>query len=544
MSIPCHYRDGNQSSYDVDYRWYEKKRSQRVTIKTDDEFNVEWIKPGYLGTFENGSLFVVNRLETGTDLTLLDSLGTEVLTANIKSDRIRWCVMTHDNEFLFFGEYRPDPDNRYTAHTYFTKVDSLGNQLWEKSHDIKQVRSITRIEMGEFLVTTNERILKLDSEGNIMSREYFDYGIFMLGPFIASNGMGLCITVKTQRQNSWDIITFDTLLENLVFDVRSIDISTLFDEAVDGEDIDLSGIVSTQEEGFVVWGGFERRDEGSWIIKTDFLMNKEWSKVLPNLAHISVKVLDDASLLVAGGVLPIKYEDDPRKVKRTRMSFDGTTDGKYFSYYSDNGIESAGMLEDDLMVGDWKFFYEGNVLKGEGSYSGGDWSDPGDTGIPRNGRDGQWVFSDSLGNKNVESFFQNGILHGQFFSWYPSGQLMINGGYDRGRKNGDFVYYSPTGEDSSICSWAHDVGAGVERDWYLNGQPFATTVYDGKKTGMLTGWYENGNIRVEGEVDPIEEKFIGDFIRYFENGNKSYERVADRWISYNLDGTVRDIDRW
>jgi antitoxin component YwqK of YwqJK toxin-antitoxin module len=42
------------------------------------------------------------------------------------------------------------------------------------------------------------------------------------------------------------------------------------------------------------------------------------------------------------------------------------------------------------MEGTWSFYYENGKLKGIGNFLHGDGSDIGDTGIPRNNRDGNW----------------------------------------------------------------------------------------------------------------------------------------------------------
>ena len=63
---------------------------------------------------------------------------------------------------------------------------------------------------------------------------------------------------------------------------------------------------------------------------------------------------------------------------------------------------------------------------------------------------------------------------------------------------------------------------GLDTDWYENGQKKSEITYnDGKVDGLWTEWYENGNKKVEGNWKDGNPN--GLFTRWYENGNKERE---------------------
>ena len=62
------------------------------------------------------------------------------------------------------------------------------------------------------------------------------------------------------------------------------------------------------------------------------------------------------------------------------------------------------------------------------------------------------------------------MLIGIWNQWYKNGNKNFTGAYNESNKDGDWVYYSPNGADSSVVS-------------YLNGKP---------NNGKKIEWYDNG----------------------------------------------------
>ncbi|MBT4207222.1 hypothetical protein HOE22_02650 [Candidatus Woesearchaeota archaeon] len=544
---------------------YSYVSSDHVVTKTDEKLNVEWTKSGILRSLSDGSSIIINNKENSTDLTLIDTMGTELFTHNFKlntnnektSIRIKELELTHDNQFLLLGNFDPEPDNRYSnVQTYITKIDSFGTQYWKNIYDVERVKNITLLEMDRFLITSFDKVLVLDSEGEIISQySEFGYRSNIVGPYISSNGMGLLLT--TEKNKITTIYTFDTLLKNLVIEERPVDISNFFNESIDDKNRYLRSINMTKEEGFLLYGGFDGNygpDNGSWIVKTDFLLNKEWSKVYSDLNNINIQLLENGHFNISG-VKRTEDSRDPTQLHKIKMSFDGMTDGKFISYFSDNSVERMGYMSNDLMNGEWEFYYLKDQLSGKGLYIDGDGSDLGSTGIPINGREGSWTFYDSTGYKMSELIYQEGRLNGLEKHFYTNGQLFSKGNYLKGKKNGDHIHYSPSGVDSTIISWNNDIGMGTEISWYDDSTKFSETVYNGRQPRKYISWYPNGNVRGEGYLYYKDDTYVGEFIRFYENGNKNYEKIkngsgfkstqwyengkimSERWIDSNDEST-------
>ena len=544
---------------------YSYVSSDHVVTKTDEKLNVEWTKSGILRSLSDGSSIIINNKENSTDLTLIDTMGTELFTHNFKlntnnektSIRIKELELTHDNQFLLLGNFDPEPDNRYSnVQTYITKIDSFGTQYWKNIYDVERVKNITLLEMDRFLITSFDKVLVLDSEGEIISQySEFGYRSNIVGPYISSNGMGLLLT--TEKNKITTIYTFDTLLKNLVIEERPVDISNFFNESIDDKNRYLRSINMTKEEGFLLYGGFDGNygpDNGSWIVKTDFLLNKEWSKVYSDLNNINIQLLENGHFNISG-VKRTEDSRDPTQLHKIKMSFDGMTDGKFISYFSDNSVERMGYMSNDLMNGEWEFYYLKDQLSGKGLYIDGDGSDLGSTGIPINGREGSWTFYDSTGYKMSELIYQEGRLNGLEKHFYTNGQLFSKGNYLKGKKNGDHIHYSPSGVDSTIISWNNDIGMGTEISWYDDSTKFYETVYNGRQPRKYISWHPNGNGRGEGYLYYKDDTYVGEFIRFYENGNKNYEKIkngsgfkstqwyengkimSERWIDSNDEST-------
>lgn len=63
-----------------------------------------------------------------------------------------------------------------------------------------------------------------------------------------------------------------------------------------------------------------------------------------------------------------------------------------------------------------------------------------------NKRDGLWTAYYEGGNKQSESTYQNGILHGRTASFYTNGQVRYIGYFLGGKKDGKWVLYTEEGE--------------------------------------------------------------------------------------------------
>ena len=187
-----------------------------------------------------------------------------------------------------------------------------------------------------------------------------------------------------------------------------------------------------------------------------------------------------------------KYDDGKTKTisyyqnKRNKLVL-----GKIENYYKNRQLQSTGKIKDDLMDGEWIYYYENGQIKGRGLYKAGNGEDLGITGIAKNGRIGQWVF------------------------YYENGKKKSVYNYDyRGVPNNWTEYYENGGINKELY-YKEGIIDGIIYMYYENGKIMAKG--DLKKgTGLLTFFYENGKKQQEGNL--INEEKSGDWIFYNEKG--------------------------
>lgn len=112
--------------------------------------------------------------------------------------------------------------------------------------------------------------------------------------------------------------------------------------------------------------------------------------------------------------------------------------------------------------------------------------------------------------------FENGRMHGQYLSYYPSGKLKENCEYKLGRRNGTLLYYYESGQQMSVMHYKSGLVVDTTKTWFDNGQPKSMEVYIPGQEMILTYdiWFKNGQKQYE--VRPTYHK------RWHENGQLEY----------------------
>ena len=131
--------------------------------------------------------------------------------------------------------------------------------------------------------------------------------------------------------------------------------------------------------------------------------------------------------------------------------------------YKNKNLKSEGFYSDDLMDGDWKFYYDNGNIMAEGSFLNGNGKKKNNiTKIPINGRTGNWTGWHENGVKGSELSFKNGKKHGVQKNWYENGQKELQGEYENGKP---------------VRTWSW---------WYFDGAPMQEGEYnlDGKFEGL------------------------------------------------------------
>lgn len=112
--------------------------------------------------------------------------------------------------------------------------------------------------------------------------------------------------------------------------------------------------------------------------------------------------------------------------------------------YSDGKIKSEGYKLDNKMIGEWNFYYESGKLMAVGNYFKGNGRDSGVTGIPKNGREGKWIFLDENGKKEAESYYLNGKPD-SIFEYFNTGNIKTIRRYKNGFPTDQWIKFYPSG---------------------------------------------------------------------------------------------------
>jgi antitoxin component YwqK of YwqJK toxin-antitoxin module len=206
---------------------------------------------------------------------------------------------------------------------------------------------------------------------------------------------------------------------------------------------------------------------------------------------------------------------------------------------------------------------------------------------------GKWIISDSEGHKISEWQYANGVLHGLCIWYYPSGKVMKevvfrNGladgylhQYDKestlvldeiyqegqklapkiehdkaGGKVSEGIYlYARNAVESPDDWWnakpvkymkvGEDVKHGCWTGWYPNGQKRVEGIYDhGVPSGQFTWWYPNGQQKLMGDYQ--KGKPHGAWTWWHENGQKatsgqySSGEPAGAWTYWHESGQLSE----
>ena len=121
--------------------------------------------------------------------------------------------------------------------------------------------------------------------------------------------------------------------------------------------------------------------------------------------------------------------------------------GDYIEYYENGKIKRQGVFNANLYNGSWVYYYENGNILGEGKFIDGNGQDVSETsGIPKNGRDGLWVFKYETGQKKEESTFKTGKLEGLFKSFFENGNLESQVNYTNDNLTGIYREYYNSGK--------------------------------------------------------------------------------------------------
>lgn len=129
-------------------------------------------------------------------------------------------------------------------------------------------------------------------------------------------------------------------------------------------------------------------------------------------------------------------------------------------------------------------------------------------------KDNQKTQKDSAYYYRLENFNEAGRVNGQVQEFYMDSTLKMMGHYFNGKKDGDFIYYYPSGKMKEMASYKIDVPVGKLKNWYPNGKKQVEFLIEKEKQYILNAWDTTGRqIVSEGTGDYVEYDYENKFIR-------------------------------
>jgi len=187
----------------------------------------------------------------------------------------------------------------------------------------------------------------------------------------------------------------------------------------------------------------------------------------------------------------------------------GKKQGRWMKYYPNGKIMYDGFFNDDKPTGEFKRYYEDNVLKALLIFS-------------KNGTEATTTLYYPNGLIASKGKYVNQLKEGkwQFFSSTNEGLLIREEEYASNKRNGLSVTYYPDSTIAEKLYYENDIRNGEWIKYYPDGTlTFKTTCQNGKLNGRFEAFFENG-----------KTEFLGQYIDDLRDG---------LWIIYNKDGKER-----
>jgi len=178
--------------------------------------------------------------------------------------------------------------------------------------------------------------------------------------------------------------------------------------------------------------------------------------------------------------------------RRSRIDFyrsDELVSSYDFEYYANGQIKEEPSFKDGVRDGEWIQYFENGKKKSEEMYAN---AKP----------NGLWTtWHESTSKKASERTYRRGNLDKGFREWWENGKIKTEGQYLVNKKQGAWMYYDP----GRRSRYEH---------YTTRGELVSSYNFE---------YYANGQIKEEPSFN-IDGQWDGDWIRYFEGGEKASQR--------------------
>ena len=150
--------------------------------------------------------------------------------------------------------------------------------------------------------------------------------------------------------------------------------------------------------------------------------------------------------------------------------------------------------------------------------------------------------SDGINDQGISIKYIDGAkepFKGFAFNYYPNGNKELKGSYNRGLKDGKWIWWYPNGEKYNVGYYVKSMEDSIWEWWFSNGQLMKRGKYkNGKKEGRWSEWYENG--KLASSFGYMDDKPNGKCLKKYKNGFASGPDSKKSKINKNM---VKNIEK-
>jgi antitoxin component YwqK of YwqJK toxin-antitoxin module len=181
-----------------------------------------------------------------------------------------------------------------------------------------------------------------------------------------------------------------------------------------------------------------------------------------------------------------RYYDEKRRLIRIENFTADIRDGKCSEFFETGQPKNSGYYVSGKRTGPWITWYPDGKTQTKMVYS----NDKPD------GTYSRWY----PGGVMEETFvYNNGWRDGPFGKWYSNGNKREEGIYSLERKEGQWTCWDEQGRVLSVRNYMTDKKNGLCTDYTEEKKVEEIYYVNGKRTGLYSKWYENGNLKESGQ---------------------------------------------
>lgn len=220
------------------------------------------------------------------------------------------------------------------------------------------------------------------------------------------------------------------------------------------------------------------------------------------------------------------YDTDGNLIGEGIVNVDGNKQGNWIFYYSTGEVKSKGIYKENWMTGNWIYYYKSGNIEQEGKFRKGKLS-------------GTWIWYYSDNDLHREESYFNGREEGMFTEFDEYGEVVAQGDYIDGYKDGRWFYKD--GDLIKKGSYKDGLKDGMWNYYYLNGNILFTGNYiQGNPDGKHKFYHDNKILKKDTYYLMGRKEKTWRF--YHKNGTQNYTLTYNNDILRKINGIPVDFE--